>query len=51
MKSTYPFYMIRLVGGTLFLVGMLLMAYNTFKTIASGKAYDAPVLMPAASHA
>ena len=51
VKSTYPFYMIRLLGGLLFLVGMLLMAYNMFKTIASGKAYDAPVLAPAAAHA
>ncbi|MFA6310435.1 MAG: cytochrome-c oxidase, cbb3-type subunit I [Sterolibacterium sp.] len=51
VKSTYPFYTIRLVGGTLFLVGMLLMAYNVFKTIASGKAVDAPVLAPAAAHA
>ncbi|MCX7174341.1 MAG: cytochrome-c oxidase, cbb3-type subunit I [Proteobacteria bacterium] len=51
VKSTYPFYMIRLLGGTLFLVGMLLMAYNVFKTIAGGKAVDAPVLVPAAAHA
>ncbi|MBI5921608.1 MAG: cytochrome-c oxidase, cbb3-type subunit I [Betaproteobacteria bacterium] len=51
VKATYPFYTIRLLGGTLFLVGMLLMAYNMFKTIASGKAVDAPVLEPAAAHA
>jgi cytochrome c oxidase cbb3-type subunit 1 len=29
---------------------MLLMAYNMFKTIAGGKAVDAPVLAPAAAH-
>ncbi|MBI3525638.1 MAG: cytochrome-c oxidase, cbb3-type subunit I [Betaproteobacteria bacterium] len=46
VKSTYPFYMIRLLGGVLFLSGMLLMAYNMFKTIAGGKAVDAPVLAP-----
>ena len=34
-------------GGTLFLSGMFIMAYNMFATIASGKAYDAPVLEPA----
>ena len=51
VKSTYPFYMIRLLGGVLFLAGMLLMAYNMFRTIAAGKAYDAPVLVPAAAHA
>jgi len=49
VKSTYPFYTIRLLGGLLFLGGMLLMAYNMFKTIAGGKAYDAPVLAPAAA--
>jgi cytochrome c oxidase cbb3-type subunit 1 len=35
----------------MFLVGMLLMAYNVFKTIAGAKAYDAPVLAPAGQHA
>ncbi|PHS15346.1 MAG: cytochrome-c oxidase, cbb3-type subunit I [Kangiella sp.] len=33
---TYPFYAIRLVGGILFLSGMLIMAYNIFKTIQAG---------------
>jgi cytochrome c oxidase cbb3-type subunit 1 len=45
------FYMIRLLGGTLFLVGMLIMFYNMVKTIAGGKAYNAPVVAPAAAHA
>jgi cytochrome c oxidase cbb3-type subunit 1 len=47
VKATYPFYVIRLVGGLLYLVGMLIMAYNMFKTIAGGKAVEAPVLEPA----
>ena len=47
VKASYPFWTIRLVGGLLFLTGMLLMAFNTFKTIASGKAVNAPVLEPA----
>ena len=35
----------------LFLTGMILMAYNMFKTIASGKAVDdAKVLAPAGAH-
>jgi cytochrome c oxidase cbb3-type subunit 1 len=51
VKASYPFWTIRVVGGTLFLTGMLLMAYNMFKTIASGKAVDnAPVLAPAGAH-
>ncbi len=47
VKATYPFYAIRLLGGMMFLFGMLLMAYNTLKTVGSGKAVDAPVLAPA----
>ena len=43
VKSTYPFYMIRFIGGLLFLGGMLLMAWNMFKTIAEGKSVDAPI--------
>ncbi len=49
VKATYPFWSIRLLGGLLFLVGMLVMAYNVFKTIAGAKAVDAPVLAPAAA--
>lgn len=36
VQLTYPFYAIRLVGGILFLFGMLLMAYNTYKTLQAG---------------
>jgi cytochrome c oxidase cbb3-type subunit 1 len=51
VKASYPFWTIRVVGGLLFLTGMVLMAYNMFKTIASGKAVDnAPVLAPAHAH-
>ncbi|MCL2830480.1 MAG: cytochrome-c oxidase, cbb3-type subunit I [Betaproteobacteria bacterium] len=51
VKATYPFWTIRLLGGALFFVGMLIMAYNMVKTIAGGKAVDLPVLKPAAQHA
>jgi cytochrome c oxidase cbb3-type subunit 1 len=51
VKATYPYWTIRLLGGLMFLVGMLLMAWNAWKTIAGAKAYDAPVLAPAGSHA
>jgi len=51
VKASYPFWTIRVVGGLLYLSGMLLMAYNMFKTIASGKAVDdAKVLAPAHAH-
>jgi cytochrome c oxidase cbb3-type subunit 1 len=51
VKDTYPFYAIRLLGGTLFLGGMLLMAYNTVKTMAGSKAVDAPIPALAPAHA
>ncbi|MCA3003111.1 MAG: cytochrome-c oxidase, cbb3-type subunit I [Rhodocyclaceae bacterium] len=43
VKASYPYWMIRLLGGTLFFSGMLIMAYNVFKTVAAGKAHDAPI--------
>ena len=51
VKASYPFWTIRFIGGSLFLVGMLLMFYNMVKTIAGQKAYDAPVLAPSVAHA
>jgi cytochrome c oxidase cbb3-type subunit I len=43
VKATYPFYAIRLLGGVLFLAGMLLMAWNVWRTIAIGKASEAEI--------
>ncbi|HEX7250839.1 MAG TPA: cytochrome-c oxidase, cbb3-type subunit I, partial [Burkholderiales bacterium] len=43
VKATYPFYAIRLLGGTLFLAGMLVMAWNTWKTALGGRTADAPI--------
>jgi len=51
VKVSYPFWGIRLMGGVLYLVGMLIMAYNMFKTMAGGSTEDAPVLIPAGQHA
>ena len=51
VKVSYPFWGIRLMGGVLFLGGMLIMAYNMFKTMAGGKTEDAPVLLPSGHHA
>jgi cytochrome c oxidase cbb3-type subunit 1 len=50
VKATYPFWSIRLLGGVLFLTGMLVMAWNVFKTMAGGQAIDAPVLKAAIAH-
>ena len=33
LSRMYPYYTIRLVGGLLFFIGMLIMAYNVYKTI------------------
>jgi cytochrome c oxidase cbb3-type subunit 1 len=49
VKSTYPFYAIRLLGGLLYLGGMVVMLYNTVKTIAGASAVEAPI--PAPAHA
>lgn len=37
VKSTFPFYVARLVGGGLFLAGMFIMAYNVWMTIRPEK--------------
>jgi cytochrome c oxidase cbb3-type subunit 1 len=50
LKATYPYYMVRLAGGVLVLIGMFLMLYNVVKTItATEPRLDvAPVPVPAA---
>ena len=45
LASTKPYYMIRLLGGLLFLAGAVLMTYNLFKTVAGKKTVS--VLPPA----
>jgi cytochrome c oxidase cbb3-type subunit 1 len=50
VKATYPFYAIRLLGGVLFLTGMLIMAYNVWKTVAGAKPIDALIPAPVAAH-
>jgi cytochrome c oxidase cbb3-type subunit 1 len=50
VKATYPFYVVRLAGGLLYLGGMLIMAWNVVKTAQSGN-YQ-PLRVPAlAAHA
>jgi cytochrome c oxidase cbb3-type subunit 1 len=50
VKATFPFYVIRLCGGLLYLSGMLIMVWNVIKTATSGN-YQ-PVPIPAvAAHA
>jgi cytochrome c oxidase cbb3-type subunit 1 len=47
LKATYPFYEVRLVGGLLFLAGMLIMLYNVTKTVSAPEASTAAVPAPA----
>ncbi|HUK05591.1 MAG TPA: cytochrome-c oxidase, cbb3-type subunit I [Burkholderiales bacterium] len=47
VKATYPFYAIRLLGGVLYLGGMLIMAWNVFKTVAEGRSFEAAIPAPA----
>jgi cytochrome c oxidase cbb3-type subunit 1 len=51
VKASYPFWTIRFIGGLMFLSGMLVMAYNMFKTIAGGKTEDARIPAIVAHHA
>ena len=47
VKATFPYYVIRLVGGLLYFSGMFLMLYNVIKTIGQGRSVDAPVIKAA----
>jgi len=51
VKATYPFYAIRLLGGLLYLGGMLIMAWNVMKTVGAGKSVEAPIPAPRMAHA
>jgi cytochrome c oxidase cbb3-type subunit 1 len=48
VKATYPFYAIRLLGGVLYLSGMLIMAWNVYRTVAASKPAEATIPLPAA---
>ena len=47
VKATFPFYVLRLMGGLLYLSGMLIMLWNTLKTATGGRAVT--VNVPAAT--
>ncbi len=44
VKASVPFYAIRLFGGTLYLCGMLVMAYNVYKTVVGETAVNPEIL-------
>jgi cytochrome c oxidase cbb3-type subunit I len=45
VKATYPFYVIRLGGGVMYLSGMFIMAWNVVKTVQAGQVE--PLAIPA----
>ena len=48
VKATYPFYVLRFIGGLLYLTGMLVMLWNVIKTATAGRAEPVPVPVTAA---
>jgi len=50
VQAMHPFYIVRFTGGVLFLSGMLIMAYNIYKTVATRKPVQALIPEPATAH-
>ena len=50
VAAMHPFYIIRFLGGALFLGGTLVMAYNLWKTVAGAQPVEAQVVVPATAH-
>ncbi len=48
VQAMHPYYVIRLLGGMLYLTGMLLMAYNIIRTIVGARPVE--VVIPAPAH-
>jgi cytochrome c oxidase cbb3-type subunit 1 len=46
LAATYPYYLVRLVGGVVVIAGMAVMAWNTWKTWAMARSLPAPVPVP-----
>jgi cytochrome c oxidase cbb3-type subunit I len=50
VAAMHPFYIVRTLGGVFYLSGMLLMAYNLWKTIKGAKPVVASIPIPAVAH-
>jgi cytochrome c oxidase cbb3-type subunit 1 len=48
VNALHPYYLIRLLGGLIYLSGMLIMAYNVFQTVRRGSRHEA--LIPEPTH-
>jgi cytochrome c oxidase cbb3-type subunit I/II len=42
-KVLFPYYLVRALGGAMYLSGLLMMVYNLIQTVRSGQPYNAPV--------
>ncbi|MEE9476157.1 MAG: cbb3-type cytochrome c oxidase subunit I, partial [Roseateles sp.] len=51
VKATWPFYVIRLGGGLLYLAGMGVMSWNVIKTVQAGRAQAVRIPVAAAAYA
>ena len=47
VASMHPYYIIRALGGLLFLLGALVMAYNMIRTVRGDTRQETPALAPA----
>ncbi len=47
VQAMHPFYIVRFLGGAVFLAGMLIMAYNIWRTIVGAKPAEAVIPAPA----
>ena len=47
VEAMHPFYVIRLLGGVLFFAGMVVMAWNLWKTVRGAQPAEAPIPAPA----
>ncbi|MBX9604846.1 MAG: cytochrome-c oxidase, cbb3-type subunit I [Gammaproteobacteria bacterium] len=50
VAATHPFYIIRFLGGALYLAGTLVMGYNLWRTCSGNKPVVAEIPMPALAH-
>jgi len=47
VKAMHPYYLIRLLGGLIYLSGMILMAYNIYRTVRGSTRHEALIPEPA----
>ncbi len=50
VKATYPYYVVRFIGGLLYLGGMILMGYNTVMTLRGGQPVNSRIPALATAH-